>query len=257
MKLTRRPILRVQRCILFTLTATAWTVAPAQAQWVGTPYLGINLAGDAEFRRGGPGVSVAWFGDRLGFEFDVERYNHFFKDKDPADLVAGNRGVGTAGGPCTDLNTDAIGYMANAIVPIRIADAKNWRPYAAAGLGVIHPWSRIVRSPWPTSIRTTSASTSAAARRTHYNKRVALRGDCDISGHSSTRPSVTASIQRLWLPARDVRRDIWIPVVRKPSRTRSATPGSRPRSPFTDRTPASHQLSTGCRAPHGFGAPWR
>ena len=73
--------------MLLALAAIAWTATPAQAQWVVTPYLGINLAGDAEFRRGGPGVSVAFVGERLGFEFDVERYNHFFKDKDMAHLV--------------------------------------------------------------------------------------------------------------------------------------------------------------------------
>jgi hypothetical protein len=140
MQRTRQLIMRVQRCILLTLTATAWTVAPAQAQWVVTPYLGINLAGDAEFRRGGPGGSVAYFGGRLGFEFDVERYNHFFKDKDVAQLVSNNCGVGPAGEPCVDLNTDAIGFMGNVVAPIRITDAKNWRPYATAGLGMIRSW---------------------------------------------------------------------------------------------------------------------
>ena len=78
-----------RRGILFTVLLVAWTAAPAQAQWVVTPYLGINLAGDAEFRRGGPGASGGYLGDRLGFEFDVQRYNHFFKDKN-VDLVPNN-----------------------------------------------------------------------------------------------------------------------------------------------------------------------
>ena len=39
-----------------------------------------------------------------------------------------------------DLNTDAIGFMGNVIAPIRITDAKNWRSYATAGLGMIHSW---------------------------------------------------------------------------------------------------------------------
>ena len=177
MKSTRHPIRRVQRCILLTLTATVWTVAPAQAQWVVTPYLGINLAGDAEFRRGGPGVSVAFFGERVGFEFDVERYNHFFKDKDLAHLVANNCGVGQTGGPCTDLNTDAIGYMGNVIVPIRIAAATNWRPYAAAGLGVIHSW---VTDPSNTVADTNQNNVAfdlGGGVMYSLNKRVALRGD--------------------------------------------------------------------------------
>src|SRR5262245_56674737 len=46
----------------------------------------MNLAGDAEFRRGGPGGSVGYFGSWLGFEFEVQRYHHFFKDTN-VDLV--------------------------------------------------------------------------------------------------------------------------------------------------------------------------
>jgi opacity protein-like surface antigen len=133
-------MIRIQRGILPTLTAIAWTAVPAQAQWVVTPYLGANLAGDAEFRRGGPGVSVAYFGHNLGFEFDVERYNHFFKDKDVAHLVPNNCGVGPAGEPCTDLNTDAIGFVGNVVAPIRITGAENFRPFVTAGLGVIRSW---------------------------------------------------------------------------------------------------------------------
>jgi opacity protein-like surface antigen len=132
--------MRVQRGILLTVLAAAWTAAPAQAQWVVTPYLGVNLAGDAEFRRGGPGGSVGYFGDRLGFEFDFERYNHFFKDEDLANLVPNNCGVGPAGEPCTDLNSDAVGFMGNVVAPIRIKGAEHWRPYATAGLGVIRAW---------------------------------------------------------------------------------------------------------------------
>jgi hypothetical protein len=74
--------------ILLTVIVASMA-APAQAQWVATPYLGMNLAGDAEFRRGGPGGSVGYFGDQVGFEFDVERYHHFFKDKN-VDLVPNN-----------------------------------------------------------------------------------------------------------------------------------------------------------------------
>lgn len=81
--------MRARDGILFSVLVVASTAVPAQAQWVVTPYLGINLAGDAEFRRGGPGVSGGYFGDRLGFEFDLQRYHHFFKDKN-VDLVPNN-----------------------------------------------------------------------------------------------------------------------------------------------------------------------
>lgn len=127
--------MRIRYGIPLTVLAVAWTVAPAQAQWLVTPYVGINLAGDAEFRRGGPGVSGGYFGDRLGFEFDVQRYNHFFKDKN-VDLVPNNCAPGVPL-PCIDLNTDAWSFMGNVVAPIRSKGAK-WRTYGTAGLGVIH-----------------------------------------------------------------------------------------------------------------------
>ena len=129
--------MRIGSGFLLTMLVMPWTAAPAQAQWVATPYLGINLAGDAEFRRGGPGGSVGYFGGRLGFEFDVQRYHHFFKDKN-VDLVPNNCAPGGAP-PCIDLNTDAWSFMGNVVAPIRNKGAK-WRPYGTAGLGVIHAW---------------------------------------------------------------------------------------------------------------------
>jgi opacity protein-like surface antigen len=169
--------MRVRGGILFTVVIVTWTAAPAQAQWLVTPYLGISLAGDAEFRRGGPGGSVGYFGRRLGFEFDFERYNHFFKDKDVAGLVANNCGVGPAGEPCTDLNTDAIGFMGNVVAPIRITGAKNWRPYATAGLGVIRSW---VMDPSNTVVDTNQdnfAFNVGGGVMYLLNNRVGLRGD--------------------------------------------------------------------------------
>ena len=80
---------RIRSGVVLAVLAVVYTAASAQAQGVVTPYLGINLAGDAEFRRGGPGVSGGYFGDRLGFEFDVQRYHHFFKDRN-VDLVPNN-----------------------------------------------------------------------------------------------------------------------------------------------------------------------
>ena len=128
--------MRIRSWGLLTMLV-AWTAAPAQAQWVVSPYFGGNLAGDAEFRRGGPGVSGGYFGDRLGFEFDLQRYHHFFKDKN-VDLVPNNCAPGVPN-PCIDLNTDAWSFMGNVVALMRSEGAK-WRPYGAAGLGVIHAW---------------------------------------------------------------------------------------------------------------------
>jgi len=40
-----------------------------------------------------------------------------------------------------DITTDAWGLMGNLVVPIRIKSAPKWRPYGAAGLGVIQAWT--------------------------------------------------------------------------------------------------------------------
>lgn len=133
----RKPLMRIQNGILLTVLVVVWAGVRAQAQWVVTPYFGTNLAGDAEFRRGGPGVSGGYSGDWLGFEFDVQRYHHFFKDKN-VDLVPNNCAPGVTG-PCIDLNTDAWSFMGNVMVPLRAKRAK-WRPYGTAGFGAIHPW---------------------------------------------------------------------------------------------------------------------
>ena len=125
--------------VLLTAIALASTATNARAEWVVTPYLGVNLAGDIEFRRGGPGGSVGDFRDRLGFEVDFQRYHHFYKDAN-VDLVPNNCRPGAPSGvPCVDLNTDAMGFMGNVVARFRGPGAR-WRPYGTAGLGVIHSW---------------------------------------------------------------------------------------------------------------------
>lgn len=161
--------------VLLTVFAVASTAVPAQAEWVVTPHLGINLAGDAEFRRGGPGGSVAFLGDRLGFELDVQRYHHFFKDEQ-LDLVPNNCAPGLApGAPCTDLNTDAWGFMGNLVAPLRKKGAK-WRPYGTAGFGVIHAW---VEGPGDQyDVEQDDLAVNVGGGVTHaLNGRVGLRGD--------------------------------------------------------------------------------
>jgi opacity protein-like surface antigen len=120
--------MRIGRCILLTVLVVVSTVARAQAQWVATGYLGINVSGDVEAAKGGPGVSVTYFGGGLGFEFDFERYNHFFKDEDVAQLLPD---------PRADLDTDAMSLMGNVVVPFRFQGATKLRPYGAAGIGMI------------------------------------------------------------------------------------------------------------------------
>jgi opacity protein-like surface antigen len=127
------------RTTRFTLLAVVWIAAPAQAEWVITPQVAGNLAGNVEFRRGGPGLSVGYLGERIGFEVEVQRYQHFFKDEDVALLIPDNCGIVPTGEPCTDANTRAMGFMGSLVVPVHDA-AGRWRPYAIAGIGLTHAW---------------------------------------------------------------------------------------------------------------------
>jgi opacity protein-like surface antigen len=169
-------IMRFRRWMCLSVVVLVWTVSPADAQWVVTPYLGGNLAGDVEFRRGGPGASVGYLGDRLGFEFDFERYNHFFKDVDvfPLDPAAPPNCTDAISRetPCTDLNTDAVGFMGNVVVPIRLRGAKNWHPYGTAGLGVIRAWTNLENRS-----QNNFAGNVGGGVMYSLNSRVALRGD--------------------------------------------------------------------------------
>jgi opacity protein-like surface antigen len=134
--------MRLRRGVLLTVPLVAWTAPPAHAQWVITPDLGMNIAGDVEHGKGGPGGSVGYFAGRLGFELDFQRYQHFFKDSEvfPLDPGAPPNCTATATS-CTDIDTDAWGVTGNVVVPIRIKGAPKWRPYGTAGLGLIHAWT--------------------------------------------------------------------------------------------------------------------
>lgn len=121
-----RSLLLVPMIVSFLVIAH--TTAPAAAQPVGTLYLDTNVAGDVQTDRGGVGASIGYyFGGKLGIELDIERHDHFFRDEDIADLVP----VGI------DLNSDAMLYMGNIVVPLHVQRAGIWRPYASAGAGAI------------------------------------------------------------------------------------------------------------------------
>jgi hypothetical protein len=164
-------VTRVRRCLLLAMTVVATTTA-ARGQWMITPQLAANVAGDVEFRRGGPGASVAHLGSRFGLELELQRYQHFFKDSGihPLAASAPPNCTGTVT-PCRDINTDAIGVMGNVVVPFRSRGA-TWRPYATAGLGLIHAWTNE-----PGRHQSDFGLNLGAGTMYSLGKRVGLRGD--------------------------------------------------------------------------------
>jgi opacity protein-like surface antigen len=195
--------MRIRCGIVLAVLGVVCTAAPAQAQWVVSPYLGINLGGDAEFRRGGPGGSAGYFGGRLGFEFDVQRYHHFFKDKN-VELVPDNCAPGLVAIPCSDLNTDAWSFMGNVVVPVRSKGA-TWRPYGTAGFGVIHAWIEGPGDQYDVGQNNPAFNVGGGVLYS-LNNRVGLRSDLRyvraFVDESKTRGRL---LQGLWLCARDLR----------------------------------------------------
>src|SRR5262245_36263282 len=104
---------RVRRLVTFAITVVILNATAAQGQWLITPYLGGNISGGVEQGKGGPGVSVGYFGGVFEFEFDFQRYQHFFKDSEVSPLDPGAPPNCTAAsmGPCTDIDTDAMSFM--------------------------------------------------------------------------------------------------------------------------------------------------
>ena len=138
-----QPVMPVRRFTLLAVTLVTWTAAPAHAQWLVAPYVAANVAGDVEHGKGGPGVSVGYLGDRLGFEFDLARYQHFFKDSEvfPLDPSAPPNCRPEVEGICRDIDTDAVGFMGNVVLPIRIQGAVRWHLFGTVGLGMIRAWT--------------------------------------------------------------------------------------------------------------------
>ena len=169
--------MRLRRYFLLTVPVLAWTATPAQAQLMITPYLAANVAGDVEQGKGGPGVSVSFLGGRLGFEFDLMRYQHFFKDSEvfPADPAAPPNCLPASGAnriPCTDINTDALSYMGNLLVPVRLQRAPKLRLYGIAGLGVIRAWTNE-----PDRNQNNLGLNGGAGLMYSLSKRIGVRGD--------------------------------------------------------------------------------
>jgi opacity protein-like surface antigen len=116
------------------IAVCAATPAKASADWLFTPFVGVNWGGSASFNTGGFdfedefekrmtfGASLGWMGDKpVGFEFDLGFAPNFFEN------TAGDDDF-----PFGDSNVTTL--MANVVVG---APQGRVRPYATAGVGII------------------------------------------------------------------------------------------------------------------------
>ena len=95
--------MRIRCGIVLAVLVVVCRAAPARAQWVVSPYLGINLGGDAEFRRGAPAdppdiSEVGWGSSLMSSVTTI-----IFKDRN-VELVPNNCAPGVVAISCIDLN---------------------------------------------------------------------------------------------------------------------------------------------------------
>ena len=123
---------------VLVITASAAAPTPAAADWLFTPFVGINWGGAANFgdigdfddefeKRGDFGASLAYMGAGvIGFEVDFGWSPNFFENT----TGAGNFEFG-------DSNVTTL--MANLVVgvPIGGQSGPGLRPYASGGVGII------------------------------------------------------------------------------------------------------------------------
>ena len=123
---------------VLVITASAAAPTPAAADWLFTPFVGINWGGAANFgdvgdfedefeKRGDFGASLAYMGaGAIGFEVDFGWSPNFFENT----TGSGNFDFG-------DSNVTTL--MANLVVgvPIGGQSGPGLRPYASGGVGII------------------------------------------------------------------------------------------------------------------------
>jgi opacity protein-like surface antigen len=170
----------VRKLIITATLALITTVAAprtAAADWLLTPFVGYNWGGSANFsdfsdaedefeQRANFGASLAWMGAGIvGFEIDFGYTPNFFQDTaGPEDFEFGDNNVTT--------------LMGNLIVGVPVGGQQGvgFRPYAAAGLGIIK--SRIGDAEDFFNVDSTSWGFNiGAGANFFFNDRFGLRGD--------------------------------------------------------------------------------
>ena len=110
--------------LVSALMLIALTAAPARADWLFTPYLGVTFGGDAEGQHITYGGSIGWMGAGvIGFEVDGAFAPDVFDSDDGVDLAISE--------------SNATTLMANLILGVPIGGERGVRPYVTGGAGLM------------------------------------------------------------------------------------------------------------------------
>lgn len=108
---------------LAALGLVAASAAPARADWMLTPFLGVTFGGDTTNQRPTYGAAITWMaGGVVGFEIDGAISPDLLDTDDGLDLGVSESNVST--------------LMANVVVGAPLG-APGVRPYASGGIGLI------------------------------------------------------------------------------------------------------------------------
>jgi opacity protein-like surface antigen len=146
--------------IALTLAAALGTAAPARADWLLTPYLGVTFGGDTPNQQVNYGLSAAFLGAGVfGLEVDAAITPNFFDEG--------------AGAPIEDSNVST--FMANLMLSAP-SQTPAFRPYASAGVGLIHARATSVGNVFDLNENNFGVNVGAGVIG-QFTNRVGLRGD--------------------------------------------------------------------------------
>ena len=122
----------LKKCAVMAALVLALSPAAAQADWLFTPNLGTTFGGDTNGNEHFTyGASIGWMGAGIfGWEADLSYTPEFFEGSDADFDFSGGSNV--------------VSVMANAIIGIPIGGQTGggFRPYFAAGIGMLQPEAR-------------------------------------------------------------------------------------------------------------------
>ena len=117
----------LKRCVMLAALAVMLAAAPARADWLFTPNIGVAFGGDASGREHLTyGATIVWMGAGIfGWEADFAYTPEFFEEEDTdLDLID---------------SSNVTSFMGNALIGIPVGGQQGggFRPYFTAGLGVL------------------------------------------------------------------------------------------------------------------------